>query len=175
MGTVTIGSDTYDIYGLRSDADKYINAAFGPAATKWRALSVDDDKDRSLVVAARFMATLGLVDSSGVAIAYTTVLADIHAAQAELAMLIVSDPTVLDGIDAGSNIKVLDADGTKIEFFKPTSAANGTATRFPPVVWRLLSKYLPSANLVIAGGASFGTDEESSFGDCDDGDRSGPF
>ncbi len=174
MGTVVVGADTYNIYATRADADTYINAAFGPVATKWRAIAVDDDKDRTLVQAARFLATLGLVDG-GVAIAYTTTLANIIAAQAELAMLIASDPTVLDGVDAGSNIKLLDADGTKIEFFRPTSAANGTATRFPPVIQRLLAPYLPGASLTIAGGASFGTDQESSFDDCDDGERSGPF
>ncbi len=175
MGTVTIGSDTFSIYGARSDADTYINGAFGPAATKWRAISVDDDKDRTLVQAARFLDTLGLVDTSGVAIAYTTTEADIHAAQAELAMMLASDPTVLDGVDAGSNIRVLDADGTKIEFFRPTSAAAGTATRLPPIVQRLLGPFLPSTDLVVVGGASFGTCQESSFDDCDDGERSDPF
>jgi hypothetical protein len=174
MGTVLIGSDTYNIYGTRANADMYINAMFGAAATKWRNLSVDDDKDRTLVVAARYLDTLGLEDA-GVAITYTTVLTAIHAAQAELAVLIASDPTVVEAIDAGSNIRVLDADGTKIEFFRPTSAAAGTATRLPVVVQRLLAPYLPATDLVIVGGAAFGTDVDSQFDDCDDGDRSDPF
>jgi hypothetical protein len=173
MGTVTIAAVPYSIYGDLTDATAYIGGAFGAGATKWRSL-VTDDKARTLVAAARFMATLGLEDA-GVAIGYGTVLADIIGAQAELAMVLALDPTALDGLDAGSNIRKLDADGTSIEFFRPTSAASGTATRFPAAVQRLLAPYLPSTDLVVVGGASFGTCQESSFDDCDDGERTDPF
>lgn len=174
MGTVTIATVDYDVYGEYADGADYIAGAFGAGATKWRSL-VTDDKARTFVSAARFMSTLGLVDEDGAAIGYTTVIADIIAAQAELAMVLALDSTALDGLDAGSNIRVLDADGTKIEFFRPTSAASGTASRFPAAVQRLLGPYLPTTDLVIVGGESFGTCQESSFDDCDDGERSEPF
>lgn len=177
MGTVTITGVSPDpnIFATLALATNHIGAAYGPAATKWRAIASQDDKNRTLVQSYRFLSTLGLVESDGSAITEATTNADIIAAQAELAMLIALDPTVVDAMDAGSNIKVLDADGTKIEFFRPTSAANGTATRFPVQVQRLIAQYLPSTDLVIAGGASFGTDQGSWFDDCDDGERSGSF
>lgn len=175
MGTVTIGSDTEEVYGTLAAANSYANKTFGAVAAKWRGLT-DDDKGRTLVDATRYLDLLELEDEDGNAIGHDTAIANVLAACFELAMLIASDPAVKSALDAGSNVKKLDADGASIEYFRPTSVATGTATRLPVVVQRLIAPYLPSANVAVAlGGASSGTDAESWFDDCDDGDRNEPF
>lgn len=177
MGTVTITGVAPDpeIYGTLAAATAYIGASFGPGATKWRGL-VADDQARTLVAATRYLDALELEDA-GAAIGHDTVIAAVLAACAELAMLIAADPAVQAAVDAGSNVKVLDADGARIEFFRGTSAAAGTATRLPPVVQKLLGPYLPGAGsaVSIASGRSYGTTADSWFDDCDAGSRSEPF
>lgn len=175
MGTVTITGAEYEIYGTLAEATSYIGAKFGPQPAKWRGLSTDD-QGRTLVEATRYLDALGLVDG-GTAIGHDTTIPNVLHACYEFAVLVAADPRVLTALDSGSNVKKLDADGTSIEYFAPTSLARGTATRLPAVVQRLLADYLPGASAsssATVGGASFGTSSESWFDDCDAMDRTEP-
>lgn len=180
-----------EVYAGLVKATAYIGGSFRPEAARWRGLA-EDDKERTLVDATRYVderswdgdATLSgttlQFPRSGGAITddAATQLAIVEKAVCELAMAIAADPTLPTAIDAGSNIKVLDADGARIEFFAPTSAVEGTAPRMPAIVQRLLGRYSAPANagaLPTGGGASFGTDGESAFDDCDELDRSRPY
>lgn len=177
MATVTIAGVSPDpeVIGGLVEATAYIGASFGPAATKWRALSTDD-KGRTLVASTRYLDALGLEDENGDAIGHDTTIANVLAATFELAMLIAADPRIQAAADTGSNVKKLDADGASIEYFRPTSVALGTASRLPSIVQKLLADYLPSTEAAAGyGGSSYGTDADSSFDDCDSTDRSEPF
>lgn len=191
--TVSIAGVSPDpeVYAGLAKATAYIGAAFGGEAAKWRGLA-EDDKERTLVAATRYIdardwagtatgedgTTLAFPRSGdGITDSSAEQLARVEQAVCELAMLIAADPSIQQAIDQGSNIKKLDADGALIEFFAPTSVAEGTATTLPPVVQRLLGRYTAAAatGVTIAGGSSYGTDGESAFDDCDATDRSDPF
>lgn len=193
--TVTIAGVTPDpeVYAGLLKASAYIGGKFGPAARKWRGLD-EDDKERSLLEATRYLdlrdwagtpSALGGTTlqfprtGTGITDDAATQLARVEIAVCELALLIASDPSLPDAIDGGSNIRVLDADGAKIEFFAPTSVADGNATVMPPVVQRLLGRYTAAAGggsgFVVAGGVSFGTGAASSFDDEDRLDLIEPF
>lgn len=177
MSTVTIAGVSPDpeIFGTLAGATSYIGATFSPEATKWRGLS-PDDKNRCLVSGTRYLDTLGLV-SAGLPIGHDTIITNVINASYEMSMAIAADPSIATAIDAGNNVRLLDASGAKIEFFRPTSAADGTATLLPVRVQKLLAPYLPATSASVSGssGSSYGVDGESTFDDCDGTDRNQPF
>jgi hypothetical protein len=195
--TVTIAGVTPDpeVYAGLVKVTAYIGKKFGPEAAKWRALT-PDDKARTIASATDYVDMRswdGLPTFLDASLAATTLqfprsgggitdsaavqLARVEQAIAELSIAIAVDPGVLSAIDQGSNVKVLDADGAKIEFFAPISVTDGTATRMPAIVQRLLGRYTAASSdgFAISGGASYGVDGESSFDECDEMKRSSPY
>jgi hypothetical protein len=189
---VTIGgSTTIEVYGGLTACDAYIEGAIGDGATAYRSLAASgDDRKRLLVAATRYVERLtwqgtattpavggttlvwprtGVTDPNGTAVDPNTVPSALTNAVFELVMLGATDPDALSAPDSGSNVKKLDADGTSIEFFRPTSALDGTASVLPSVVSQLVGKWLASASATVAGasGTSTGYGACSQFDDCD--------
>lgn len=183
-----------EVYGGLTNATDYIGAMIGDAYTAWRALTADDMK-RTLVAATRYIdeqdwqgtanafggTTLqwprdSVLKSTGVAYTNAEELALIQQAAFELAAAAADDPDVFSAIDASSNIQAVTAGGAGVTFFNPTSIRDGSATKLPPIVMRLIGKFLaaPSASSAAFGSAG-GEAEDSIFGSGNDMDRGEPF
>jgi len=196
--SITGVSSPIEVYGGLPACDDYVLTMIGDGADAYRALTANgDDRKRLLVGATRFIdrpswqgvATLaggttlqwprsGVVNPDGSPVDSASVPAAILQAVFELVALAATDPDVLSAFDSGNNVKKLDADGTSIEFFRPTSALDGTATVLPQVVNQLIGKWLATALATAdtgARGESFGTDGCSQFDDCDTLKRWSPF
>ena len=158
------------------DARAYIGAAYGPTYTAWLTLS-DDDASRTLVSATRYLdqqpwqgkatgigedgspTTLQWPRSGvvvgGVAIDSTTIPTEITEATFELAVMIAASPGLVNKLDQGSNVQAANAGGgTGVAFFAPTSARNGTATVLPPMIQRMVGKFLASATSSTSEGSA---------------------
>lgn len=180
-----------EVYAGLAKTTNFIGGILTPDATKWRGLS-PDDKARSIFTLTQWIdsrawagaATLaggttlqfprvgdGITDDAA------TQLANVEKALYWGVLELAANPAFLTAISAASNVKLVDADGAKIEFFGPTNVSDGTATWMPVMVQRLLGKYVSGAAVVIqsAAGASFGTDGESAFDDCDELDLTRPL
>jgi hypothetical protein len=172
--TVTIGANSYEVYNDVAGATLYISAIFGPQPAAWLALSADSQA-QTLVSATRYLdeqpwdgtrnGTGGTtlqwprdnVTVDGAAVDPTTVPIEFPKAAAKLAVLIMSDPSLPDKIDQGSNIQAANAGGgTGVTFFSQTSARAGTATVMPVEIQRLLGKYLATAVANEGGFAGVG-------------------
>lgn len=195
--SITGASAPVEVYGGLPACEDYLLSMIGDGATAFRALTAGgDDRKRLLVAATRYIdrlswqgtATLaggttlqwprtGVTDPDGTAVDSSTVPAAIVTAVFELVALLAADADVQAAPDSGNNVKKLDADGTSIEFFRPTSATDGTATVLPQVVSQLVGKWLKSASssFAAASGTSTGSGASSWFDDCDTLSRSGPF
>lgn len=167
VATLTIGSDTFSVYGITSDpladANSYIAGKFSNAA--WTALT-DDQKKQAIVSANRSIDSRPIwsgeqVSSSqtnawprnsatcnGTAVPDGTTPDNVAHAQFELAFLIVSDPELPNTAGTGTNIKRAKAGTAEVEFFTPT-VGTGQATLFPTVVHELIGCYY-SANSTTA-------------------------
>lgn len=195
--TVTLaGGAPIEVYGGLPACDEYLLAAIGSGAKKYRALTANgDDRKRLLVAATRYLERLVWsgtattppvggtvlawprtgVTVGGVAVDPNTVPVAITNAAFELVAIFAADADAASAADQGSNVKTIDADGTKIEFFRPTSAKEGTASVLPTVVQQLIGGYLGGSTAVVALGSASGSGAESQFDDCDTLRRSGPF
>lgn len=195
------GGAPIEVYGGLTAADAYLNAKIGKGATKYRKLietAKHDDRKRLLVEATNYLERLDWkgtrngfggtmlawprdgVTVGDVAIDTTIVPSAVVTAAFELVALFAASADAATAPDQGSNVKLIDADGTKIEFFGATSSADGTATVLPHVVSQLIGKYLadPAPTVILLGGAlgsSSGTDAESEFDDCDAYRVNGPL
>ena len=177
MGTVTITgvSPNPNIYGADlAAATTYITARFGSTYDAWLALATTDLKGRTLVSATDYIDRLGLKDTSGAAIPYTTSIVAVQQACFELAVLINSDPDLVTAIDASSNVKRVGAGGgVEVEYFNPTSTKDGSASTLPWIVQQLLAPYLPVPSVTVIGG--YGQAGDCPCDDDDDLSRSGPY
>lgn len=172
--TITGVTDPVDTYGGLDAAKQYLGASSSPGAEAWMALATDSAKGKRLVDATRFLDALSWseIDDEDAAVAAAAI---VQATQ-ELAGLITVDNETTAAADAGSNIKSLNAKGVSIDFFRPTSALNGTATQLPVTIQRLVGRYLATSDAdVDISGASNGTDEDSYFENCDRLSLSRPF
>jgi hypothetical protein len=162
-----------EVYGGLAAAANYVGALFSTQADTWLALDANT-KARTLRAATLYLERIlwdgdrtGLVgvdattlqwprsgvELDGVAIDATTVPVDIVSAAFELAVLINADPDLVTAVDQGSLVSSVGAGGgVSVSFAFPTSAALGTATRFPTVVQQLIGKYLAVPAAAIAGG-----------------------
>jgi hypothetical protein len=197
---VTINSNTYQVYATLADVEKYLAGTIGDGADAFRALGSGEDKSRLVVQATRYLDLLawqgtatgllggdatelawprsGVVNPDGTTVDSTTVPAAVIKAMEELVAILAGDPDVVGSTDQGNNVKKLDADGTSIEFFRATSAQDGSAPVLPKVINQLIGKYLSSALAVSdsgSSGQSFGVDGCSQFDSCDTLSRSEPF
>lgn len=193
--SVTIGSDTVEVYGGLTALKSYANTSFGDSATAFNALATDDDRSRVLVMATRFLEALiwqgspttppvddttlawprtGVVDEYGNAVDSSTVPANLVNGCFELAMLVAEDASVVTVVDQGTNTKGVHAGSAGVDYFVPQSAQLGTAPLLPPIVGRLIGQYMSSAVDDVGGGVASGTGKCSEFA-RDRFKRSWPF
>ncbi len=145
---VTIAGVTPDpeVFGGLVAATAYLGASSSTWAEAWMALASDSAKGKRLVDATRYLDALTWQDITD---------ADL------LALAQAAIPKAKPG--------------TSVEFFRATSAAQGTATRLPVVIQRLIGRFLGSTAVSVATGVAYGTDGVSSFDACDDADITRPL
>lgn len=195
MGTVVIGTVTYDIYGTHLgaavlgvlSAEQYFYAALQGAP--WASANQDTQK-KALVTAARmfnrapWQGTLdspsqplawprdGVVDASGTPVPDGETPLNIIYGSYELALSLIVDPTVQTTSTTGSNVqrqlnrdKVGDLE-QEIET-EYFRPTDKTSPRFPTIVQELVGQYLAAAATLV-GIFTSGTDVESEFDDEDE-------
>ncbi len=171
--TITIGSDTFDVYAPRADTDSYFNGKLGRSS--W-AGSGGTDKDRALVSATRLFdlenwegapadlvtpqpiawPRTGVVDKNGTAVGAAVFPEDLLNGFYELAQAVIDDPAIADTVDTSSNIKGVTADVVTVRFFRATEG-----TRYPRSVFDYISQFLGGDTALLAFAS--GVDVESSF------------
>lgn len=175
-----------EVYGGLAAAQNYVAALFSPQADAWLALD-PNTKARTLRAATLYLERLawdgtrtGLAGADPTTLAWprtevtvdgqpidsTTVPADVVSATFELAVGISADPTLITKADQGSLISSVSAGPASVSFAFPTSAASGTATRFPLVVQQLIGKYLATPGGTTEGGSGGFGGCHSSFSTC---------
>jgi hypothetical protein len=181
VGSVTIGSATYQIYGTFAGAGDYWNGGLGDSKSAWDAASLVSNKQQQALVAATrlldeqpWLGTpvgtpqLDVVlqwPRSGVSGVDSLTTPDgVIKGCYELAGALLVDSTVQSAIMSGSNVKMVKASSVTVEFFQSTFGFTGL---LPPQVERLIAQYLAGAGTGVTGSESFGTDAESQFDDDD--------
>ncbi len=171
------------IYGSRAGALGYL----GGETTDWDTVETDEDLQRLLVRASRYLDRLPWsTDYTDFDVRDAVDLADgslgdaafpFRAAMYELARLALDDDSVLTVDDQGSNIQSMGAGGAQITFFSPTSSQRGTAAILPLPVLKLIGGYLDaSADDIAAEGGDGDTGScVNPFGPCRDFDRNEPW
>ena len=187
--TVTIGADTFDVYGSSAGLATYANGSATWYATY--AAATADGLKRALVEATRLInrqrwdGTLTsdsqalawprdgvtATPASGIAVTDGVTPDEIVQAAYELALAMLAKPAVVSGSSAGSNVQSVGAGPTSVTFFSPTIGG-----RFPDRVMELLSWAYgsDSSELLAAGSYASGTDGCSQFDDADAYTRTGP-
>lgn len=145
MGTVTIGSTDYTIYGSFTDATDYLAASL--TASAWAGATTDQQK-QALVSATRKLDALEWA-SGYETFAERDAVEAIQQASYEWAAQLLAD--VSPGAQAG-NVKSVSSKGVSVEFFSPVAPG-----ALPTVVIDLLVDYMASTTgghaTPIAGGA----------------------
>jgi len=191
IATVTIGTDTFSVYALTSnaltDANSFWNVRLGSERTAWEA-ATDDDKKRALVVASDWIDRASTFTGSktsasqprewprdsatcdGTAITDGTTPDGLAYATFWLAgaALVNSDAAASEG--TGSNVKSAKAGSAKVEFFSST-VDDGTRL---PITAHDYIKCMLEGGASILGGTDSGTSDDSAF-DEDDFDRTSPW
>ena len=165
MGTVTIGSDTFDVFGTSAGLATYANGSAAYYAT-YAAANVADANQvkRTHVEATRLIALMPFADAADAVPA--TASADVATACYELTLAALADVAVLTQASTAQRVRKVDAKGVGVEFFGPLAGA-----RFPARVMALLGPLLEtvaaSSSAVGAGGYVSGTSTCSDFDTCD--------
>ena len=186
--SVTIGSDTYNIYGTLAEADTHLNAQFG-IGTNWTALA-EDDRERALVQGSNVLDLLdwqgtrvdtatpqprafprvGLPECDGVQPSAVDDPLRIEQASYELAYLISQGQfSVIVSSSAATNaanLKKVEAGSAAVEFFSPGSRQSFTGSAdLPPVVLALVECLLASSapGVDTSAAQAFGTGQCSEF------------
>lgn len=159
MGTVTIGTVNYDVYGDESGADDYLAARIG--ADSW-ATATSTLKAQALVSATR--AIRAWLEWYGVELDPASAVDDeIEQANYELAYELTQDETLLNKTSTSANEKRIKAGSVSIEYFRGVRGG-----KFPVTVQTLLNNWLEANGYGLASAmAAYGTDEESSLGSTD--------
>ena len=172
--TITLGTDSFDVYGPLADATAYFNGKLN--RTSWTGTEGDTRK-RSLISASRMLDLInwkgsptdldtpqplawprtGVTDKNGSVIVDTVFPTDLLRGYYELAQVIIDNPSLDEESDQGSNIRSVTADVVNVSFFRPVSG-----TRFPTVVHNFLKQFMNISGSSV-GGFSYGTDEASVF------------
>lgn len=184
MGTVTIGADTFDVYGTTAGLATYANGSFTWSATYSAATS--DNAKRAHVEATKLLDRQtwdGTLTADGQALAWPrdsvtgtppgqdeapddgTTPDAIVAACYELALAILASVSVVAGTSTASNVQSVQAGPTSVSFFYPKKGG-----RFPDRVMELIgwalgssaSSSIPPMGLYVSG-----DDGESQFDACD--------
>lgn len=167
MGAVTIGSDTFDVFGTSAGLATYANGSAAYYAT-YAAANVADANQvkRTHVEATRLIALMPFADAADAAPA--TASADVATACYELTLAALADVAVLTQADTAQRVRRVNAKGVEVEFFGPTAGS-----RFPARVMAILGPLLESSTAsatsttVGAGGYVSGTSTCSDFDPCD--------
>ncbi len=191
--TVTIGSDTFEVYGSSAGLATYANGSWLWSATYTAAVATSASGPlRALVEATRLLdrqAWDGDKTSSGQALAWprdgvtaTTPSGgevtdgvtpdEIVAAAYELALAMLAKPAVVAGTSTASNVQQAGAGSASVTFFSPTAGG-----RFPDRVMELVGWAFAgssSGDIVAMGSYASGTDGCSQFDTCDTYALTGP-
>ena len=171
--TITLGSDTFDVYGPRADADSYFNGKLNRGS--WAGASATD-RERSLISATRLFdleawqgsptdlvtpqplawPRTGVTDKNGQTVGSSDFPQDLLYGYYELAQAILDNPELDEAANQDSNIRSVTADVVSVRFFQPVAG-----TRFPTVVHNFIKQFLDSSSVI--GGFASGTDETSAF------------
>lgn len=177
MGTVNIPSPAgtaYLVYGDLPSAKAYLAASVGPGPDAWNALVAagagSDTQLSMLVVSAyRYLERQSWNPTTAPDAATRSGILAFQQAEYELAALALANPTILGTTDQGSNVMILSAGPVKVEYFRPTSAAAGTATKLPQVVMDLIGSYLYAVATGLGATAySSNCNSGQAFDDCID-------
>ena len=180
MGTISIGANTYDVYGdsaglkayvaAKIGSDAYDNASSGDrkkahvSATRWLDRKNWQGQKTDLVTpqALEFPRT-GLTDKDGNSVDDAIIPDEMEEGCYELILVLLTDEASQNAVSSGSNIKQVKAGSAQVEWFKGTE---DTSPAFPPQVHDLI-KYFLEGYTAVTGVAAYGSDAESQF---DDGD-----
>jgi hypothetical protein len=184
VSTVTIGADTYNVYGTQAEIKTYLAGRLGT-------LAFDDanstDRKKAHVQATRWIDRIrweglptdtttpqplewprtGATDCNDIAIGTAVVPDEICWAVAELVLIILGDNTASDKGSTSSNIKRLGAGSAQIEFFRTGDAQGGKGTPLPTAAWDLVKCFAGSGDAANSGAIGSGTDACSQFDDDD--------
>ena len=165
MGTVTIGANTYNVYGDQTSATNYLAASLSKAANTWAA-GTPTTQAQAMVMAARMLdrqtwqgaqnggplqwPRMNVVDKFGVAVNASTIPSDIINGSYELAALLLNDPALQDQVTATLNVQSLNDGTATVTYF-----GRQVAGRFPMVVQELVGPYLARGGNL---GGALGTD-----------------
>lgn len=179
--TVTIGTGSYSVYALTSNALSDANNYFlaDSAGTSWASASADDRK-KALVTAFRLFERLhwdGAKQVGGQVTQFprTGLSCDgesvpdgipdrLVQGEFEMALLILTDPTILANKTTRSDVRRVQAGTAAVEFFL---APTGEETILPTVVMQLVSCFLSGAANSIGIAFASGVDLDSVFTDTD--------
>jgi hypothetical protein len=161
MSTVTIGANTFNVYGDQASATAYLSASLSKAATAWAAATTQTQAS-AMVMAARMLdrqtwqgtmnggplqwPRASVVDKYGTAVNAGTIPTDILNGSYELAAILLSDPALQDQINNTFNIHSFSTGPASVTYF-----GRQTAGRFPMVVQELVGPYM--ARMANQGGA----------------------
>jgi hypothetical protein len=187
--TVTIGSDSFSVYALATDAvaeaTTYFNGRLGADATAWAA-ATSDNRKKALVTAADWMdraiepflsgtRTVSTqprafprdgASCNGTPITDGTTPDDVARAEFWLAGQLLLDSSIATGTGQGSNIKQAVAGSASVTFFTPTIGSSRD-TRLPVTAMDYLKCLFSGANTAIAAGFASGVSNDSAFDPCD--------
>lgn len=177
MGTVTIGANTYEIYGEFSQALSYLDINL--AATTWQNCD-SDDKKKALVMTTRYFNRLrwkGEVtdditpqplawprDNTGVIghVDGTTPEAILNGFW-EMAAKIIADPESTNNRTTGSNVQRAKAGEAEVWFFRSTLEDE---SKFPTDVLDWISPYISGGDGILSlDSGTFSGEFESVFDD----------
>lgn len=157
MGTVTIGSSTYSVYGTHAALTDYAAGSLVHATTY--AAATTANQQRALVEATRILLSLSWVDAANGSVGTASAVV-VQAAQ-ELALAGLADVGVFTAATASTNIKAITGK-VGVEFFAPVSIG-----RFPARVMDLLGGLVEGIGSSPYGSTESGGTSEST--DFDDG------
>lgn len=178
MGTVTIGADTFDVYGSSAGLATYANGSFTWSATHTAATATQ--RAQALVEATRLLdrqawdGTLTAAGQalawprdgvtatppSGVAVTDGATPTEIVTGCYELALAMLAKPAVVAGTSTAVNVQSVGAGPTSVTFFSPVAGG-----RFPDRVLELVEWAFggSTSSLVAMGSYVSGTDGCSQF------------
>lgn len=174
MASISIGGNSYYVYGLVAEADVYFGGAIH--ADAWREAE-EETKSRALVTASRILDRQdwrGTKTAAGQNLAWprtgtgidgvtdNTIPAVIVNASFELALSLIEGSDVQTSASTASNVKRMKAGSVEMEYFRGLDSA---ATRFPIIVSELIGDYLASGAGYVGGGFVSGVDCKSRFSD----------
>lgn len=155
--TVTIGGNSYTIYGTKAASLVYWTGMLGPVADRWATTltGTPANIDKALNMAGVLIDRQAWGDAAAT-VALRNAIPAFAQASYEMAGLLLIDPGLFTAIMSGKNIKrVSPGGGVEIEFFNPTLGITG---RFPIEIQELIGEYLAGAEGgEFAGSWSSGT------------------